>query len=138
MADPAHNGHVRRAGGRGRDLADATRSAPAAHEARLTADSGDRAGERGPRVLVFVHAATVVALEVTPAAGPRRRRVEGAVTPAPSARMTVRTRRRGRPQRTLADPAGRFALDGVPGGPFSLALQLGADAAPLVTEWVVL
>jgi hypothetical protein len=130
------NGRGRR--GRGRDLAAASRSAAETREARLTADSGDRAGRGGPRVLVFVDDGWVVALEATVGADGGRHRVTGAITPPPGARTPVRTRGRGRPVGALTDVAGRFALDDVASGPFSLTLAPDPDGPPLVTEWVVL
>ncbi len=130
------NGRGRRR--RGRDLAAASRGAPQAREARLAADSGDRAGEGGPRVLVFVAGGLVVALELTAAEDGRAHRVDGGITPSPAGRTAVRTRGRGRPLGAVTDAGGRFRIEGVASGPFSLTLAPEPGAAPVVTEWVVL
>ncbi len=132
------NGRTDRRRGRGRDLAAASRTAPESREARLTADSGDRAGATGPRVLVFVCSGLIVGVEVTAAEGARRHRVEGFITPPPAARTPVRTRGRGRPSRALTDGGGRFTLTDVTPGPFSVSLRPEPDDTPVVTEWVVL
>ncbi len=38
----------------------------------------------------------------------------------------------------MTDAAGRFRIEGVASGPFSLTLAPEPGAAPVVTEWVVL
>ena len=132
-----HNGRGNRRRGRGRDLAAASRMEAPAREARLTADSGDRAGLEGPRVLVFVCTGLVVGVEVTAQSGERRLRVDGFLTPAPAARTVVSTRGRGRPRRGATDDDGRFALTDVASGPFSITLRPDPDGPPVVTEWIV-
>jgi len=133
-----HNGRAIRRHDRGHDLAEASRATVRPLEARLTADSGDRAGGDGPRVLVFVAAGLVVGLEVTVMDDGRGLRVDGFLTPPPQETTRVRTRGSGRRPRATIDDEGRFTLRAVAPGPFSILLRPDPDGFPVVTEWLVL
>ena len=133
-----HNGRAIRRRDRGHDLAEASRETVRPREARLTADSGDRAGGGGPRVLVFVTAGLILGLEVTAMDDGRGLRVDGFLTPAPDEPTRVRTRGSGRRPRATTDAEGRFTLRAVAPGPFSILLRPDPDGFPVVTEWLVL
>jgi hypothetical protein len=97
-----------------------------------------------PRLLTFHAADLTIELEVLPP-GPEHTRaaaaghqVVGQLLPPGPARVELR-----HPDGVLAveaDELGRFAVDGVAGGPVSLRCQQAGDAgepgAPIVTEWV--
>ncbi len=132
------NGRAIRRIDRGNGLAEDAQERVRPIEARLTADSGDRAGGDGPRVLVFVAAGLILGLEVTAMEDGRGLRVDGFLTPAPEDPVRVRTRGSGRRPRATTDAEGRFTLRAVASGPFSILLRPDPDRFPVVTEWLVL
>jgi hypothetical protein len=112
--------------------------------ARLTADSAEagtaaavrRAGPfepfDAPRLLSFQTPALVVELEVAPAAAGRR--ILGEIVPAGPATIEVRQPGADGPRRFDVDDEGRFVVEGVRPGPFSLTCRR-AGLAPISTEW---
>lgn len=88
----------------------------------------------GGRVLTFESPGLSVEVEVTPS-GSGRRLVGQLVPPQPAA---IEIRHAAGTLAVDADELGRFAADGIPGGPVSLVCR-PADGSPAVaTGWLVL
>jgi hypothetical protein len=112
--------------------------------AALTADSAEagtaaavrRSGVPGvPRLLSFQTPGLLLELEVAPAPGGRR--ILGELMPPGPATIEVRQPQEDGPRRVETDEEGRFLLDGVRPGPFSLTCRR-IGLAPVTTEWTTL
>ncbi|MBB2746883.1 UNVERIFIED_ORG: hypothetical protein FHR35_006751 [Microbispora rosea subsp. rosea] len=84
-----------------------------------------RGGEQ-PRLLTFGGPGVSIDLEITLAG-----RVVGQVIPARQATVEVRG---AAPRTVTTDGLGRFTIDGVPSGPFSVRCRVGDTV--FTTEWV--
>lgn len=91
--------------------------------------AGVRSAGSAARMLTFESADLTVEVAV------ERGRVMGQLVPAQVG--TVELRHPGGSTTEQADEVGRFSFDGVPRGPFSLRCTT-ADAATIVTDWIVL